>query len=163
VKRILLPKEKPAPNTTQTVYDLKDLPPLISDVALRLDETLKGMPSHFHLGNFDLAQCSRFQYRVLKAESNIPRGYVSTYGRIAKHLGTRGAARAVGNALGSNPFPIVIPCHRTVRSDGSLGGYRGGASMKRRLLEMEGVQFTTSGKLLMNNVFSAFGNDAFYA
>jgi len=56
-------------------------------------------------------------------------------------LGTPGAGRAVGNALARNPFPLVIPCHRAVRSDGALGGYQGGVQMKRKLLALEGVAF----------------------
>lgn len=74
-------------------------------------------------------------------EHRIPRGRVSTYGRIAMKLTHPGAARAVGTALAKNPFPLIIPCHRAVKSDGKLGGYAGGLDMKKRLLEMEGIQF----------------------
>jgi methylated-DNA-[protein]-cysteine S-methyltransferase len=77
---------------------------------------------------------------------------VTTYGRLARHLGAPRASRAAGRALATNPFPIVIPCHRAVRSDGSLGGYQGGVEMKARLLEMEGVQ-VERGRVLMNRVF----------
>jgi len=59
----------------------------------------------------------------------------------------------VGRALATNPFPLVIPCHRAVRSDGSLGGYQGGIGMKRKLLEMEGVQFKPSGKVAMDRLY----------
>jgi methylated-DNA-[protein]-cysteine S-methyltransferase len=62
-------------------------------------------------------------------------------------LGKPSAARAVGRALATNPFPIIIPCHRAVRSDGSLGGYQGGLAMKRALLEMEGVEFDARGRV----------------
>jgi methylated-DNA-[protein]-cysteine S-methyltransferase len=79
---------------------------------------------------------------VLLAEYGIPRGYVSTYRRIAEHVGSPGGSRAVGGALSGNPFPIIIPCHRAVRSDGGLGGYQGGLEMKKRLLAMEGVGLT---------------------
>jgi methylated-DNA-[protein]-cysteine S-methyltransferase len=73
---------------------------------------------------------------------------VSTYRRIAGHLGVPGGARAVGNALATNPFPIVIPCHRAIRSDGTLGGYQGGLVMKRALLEQEGVDIDERGRVL---------------
>ncbi len=88
-----------------------------------------------------LEQCSDFQRRVLMAEREIPRGRVSTYGAIATRIGVERGARAVGQALSHNPFPILIPCHRAIRSDGRLGGFQGGAEMKRRLLELEGVTF----------------------
>jgi len=92
-----------------------------------------------------LEACSGFQRRVLLAEYAVPRGRVSSYGRLAAGLGAPSAARAVGSALARNPFPIIIPCHRTVRSDGDLGGFRGGLDMKRALLELEGVELTPAG------------------
>jgi methylated-DNA-[protein]-cysteine S-methyltransferase len=94
--------------------------------------------------------CPPFQQRVLRAEYAIPRGRVSTYGRIAAHLGIPGASRAVGTALATNPFPILVPCHRAIRADGSLGGYQGGLPMKRALLEMEGIRFDAAGRVLPN-------------
>lgn len=90
---------------------------------------------------------SRFQERVLRMESRIPRGMVSTYARIAIKLHCPGAARAVGGALAHNPFPVIIPCHRVVRSDGSPGGYAGGADMKKQLLELEGIEFDRHGRV----------------
>jgi methylated-DNA-[protein]-cysteine S-methyltransferase len=89
--------------------------------------------------------CSPFQRQVLEAEAAVLRSLVTTYGLLATHLEKPGAAQAVGQALANNPFPILIPCHRTVGSDGTLGGYQGGASMKRVLLEMEGVPFDAAG------------------
>ncbi|MDO9514533.1 MAG: methylated-DNA--[protein]-cysteine S-methyltransferase [Syntrophales bacterium] len=97
--------------------------------------------------------CSPFQERVLRAEHGIPRGRVSTYQRIARHIGSAPAARAVGTALANNPFPIMIPCHRAVRFDGTLGGYQGGLKMKRSLLEMEGMSFTASGRVVTEEFF----------
>jgi len=100
----------------------------------------------------NLDTCSNFQRKVLEAECNIPRGYVSTYCRIASYLGIEGGARAVENALAKNLFPVVIPCHRAIRSDGSLGGYQEGTEPKRKLLLMEGVGFTGS-RVKMNKVY----------
>ena len=87
------------------------------------------------------------------AEYGIPRGWVSTYRRIAGYLGVPDGARAVGNALANNPFPIVIPCHRAIRSNGELGGYRGGLEMKRKLLEMEGIEVSASGRVITDRVY----------
>ncbi|MDP3066207.1 MAG: MGMT family protein, partial [Methanobacteriaceae archaeon] len=90
--------------------------------------------------------CSSFQKAVLRAEHQIPRGSVSTYQLISKHLGKENGARAVGNALAKNPFPLIIPCHRAIRSDRHLGGFQGGLNMKRALLEKEGVKFDHAGR-----------------
>jgi methylated-DNA-[protein]-cysteine S-methyltransferase len=121
--------------------------PPVDRLALAIERCLQGKPVAFDLRILDFAQCSSFQERVLRAEYAIPRGSVSTYGRIARHLGVPRAPRAVGRALATNPFPIVIPCHRAVRSDGNLCGFRGGVPMKRALLEMEGVTVTPSGRV----------------
>ncbi|MBN2080445.1 MAG: methylated-DNA--[protein]-cysteine S-methyltransferase, partial [Spirochaetes bacterium] len=97
--------------------------------------------------------CSPFQERVLRAEHGIPRGRVSTYQGIARHIGSAAAARAVGTALANNPFPIMIPCHRAIRFDGALGGYQGGVKMKQSLLQMEGVAFNASGRVVTEKFF----------
>ncbi|MBN2621668.1 methylated-DNA--[protein]-cysteine S-methyltransferase [candidate division WOR-3 bacterium] len=106
-----------------------------------------GKEMTFDLDVLDTSTVYPFQYLVLKAEHVIPYGRVSTYGALARRIKRAGAARAVGMALARNPFPIVIPCHRTVRADGSIGGFQGGTDMKRRLLELEGVLFTAQGKV----------------
>ena len=80
---------------------------------------------------------SRFEQRVWRAIARIPRGETRSYAAVARALGRPGAARAVGRACGRNPTPLLVPCHRVVRSDGSPGGYRFGARAKRRLLERE--------------------------
>jgi methylated-DNA-[protein]-cysteine S-methyltransferase len=155
VERILLPGEKFQLEVKHTPYgsSVTILPPLIKKIARSLEQMLRGDAASFDLGNFNLMQCSPFQQKVLITEFGIPQGYVSTYGRIASFLGIQGGARAVGNALRSNPFPLVIPCHRVIRSDGSIGGYRGGVAMKKKLLEIEGICFSKSGKVVMNRVF----------
>ncbi len=120
--------------------------PELDELGRTLQRFLRGEDVPFDLDRVALEACAPFQQKVLLAEFAIPRGRVSTYGRIAAHIGAPGAARAVGGALAGNPFPIVIPCHRAVRADGSVGGYQGGGAMKRKLLEMEGVRFTREGK-----------------
>jgi O-6-methylguanine DNA methyltransferase len=87
----------------------------------------------------DLRQLSDFQRRVLDVTASIPPGEVRPYGWVAREMGNEGAVRAVGSALGRNPVPIAIPCHRVVRSDGAIGNYAFGSSMKRSLLEHEGM------------------------
>lgn len=81
-----------------------------------------------------------FEEAVLKEVARIPRGEVRSYGEIAELAGYPRAARAVGNVMHNNPFPIVIPCHRVIRGDGSLGGYGGAEEIKAWLLRFEGRQ-----------------------
>ncbi|RLC97593.1 MAG: hypothetical protein DRI77_06975 [Chloroflexi bacterium] len=127
--------------------------PAIAELGERLQAFLAGEAVEFELALLALERYSAFQRRVLVAEHGIPRGQVSTYGRIAKSLRVPRAARAVGNALARNPFPIIIPCHRTIRADGRLGGFRGGLDMKRALLEMEGVEVDEAGKVLTDQFY----------
>ncbi len=87
----------------------------------------------------DLSAARPFQRAVLTAIAKIPFGETRSYGWVARAIGKPGAARAVGQALHTNPIPIIIPCHRIVASDGSLGGYGGGVPMKIKLLRLEGV------------------------
>jgi len=119
----------------------------IDRVAAAIRRFLAGADVSFSLDAAVLASRPPFQKAVLRAEHAIPRGRVSTYGLIARHLGRPGASRAVGNALATNPFPLLVPCHRAVRSDGALGGYQGGPAMKRALLEREGVPFDRTGRV----------------
>ena len=86
---------------------------------------------------------TKFQIKVWKAISKIPRGQVRTYKELAKLINKPKASRAVANACGKNPYPIKIPCHRVIRSDGSLGGYsgRGGVITKKDILKKEGYNF----------------------
>jgi methylated-DNA-[protein]-cysteine S-methyltransferase len=81
-----------------------------------------------------------FQRRVLSRTARIPYGRVSTYKTIAAAAGSPRGARAAGNALGANPTPIVVPCHRVLHTGGGLGGYGGGLDRKEFLLKLEGVR-----------------------
>ena len=84
---------------------------------------------------------TKFQIKVWNYLKKIPKGKVTTYLEVAKAIGKPKAHRAAANAVGKNPFPPKIPCHRVIRSDGRLGGYsgKGGIKQKRRLLALEGV------------------------
>jgi len=118
----------------------------IETVCADIAAALRGKQVRFALSiaRFDLLP--PFQQTVLRTDHAIPRGKVSTYGLVAAHLGKPRAARAVGGALANNPFPIIVPCHRVIRSDRTLGGYRGGLAMKRALLEYEGITFDAAGR-----------------
>ncbi len=85
----------------------------------------------------DLAEGSRFERRVWEVTRRVPYGSVVSYGTLARRLGVPGGARAVGNALGKNPVPIVVPCHRVIHGDKSIGGFSSGLRWKRFLLELE--------------------------
>jgi len=127
--------------------------PEVNELGAGIRAFLGGEGLRLPLRLLALERCSPFQRRVLQADWEIPRGWVSTYGRLARHVGQPGAARAVGRALATNPFPLVIPCHRVVAGDGSIGGFQGGAAMKRALLELEGVGFDKSGKVLAERIY----------
>jgi methylated-DNA-[protein]-cysteine S-methyltransferase len=84
---------------------------------------------------------TKFRIKVWNYLGKIPRGKVVTYSQVAKSIGKPLAVRAVANAIGKNPYPLKIPCHRVIRSDGSLGGYsgKGGVKTKKLILKREGV------------------------
>ena len=120
--------------------------PLIRDaealavVEREVTEYFRGERSEFDM-ELDLSALSEFERQVLEELTEAIRfGQVIPYSTLAKRLGKPKAARAVGNAVGANPVPIIVPCHRVVRLDGSLGGYGGGIEYKERLLEIEGRQ-----------------------
>ncbi|MGH2685573.1 MAG: methylated-DNA--[protein]-cysteine S-methyltransferase [Actinomycetota bacterium] len=103
-----------------------------------LEEYFAGTRQRFDVP-LDWRLVGPFQQRVLSACAAIPFGHVSTYQEMAASAGNPRASRAAGNALGRNPMPIVVPCHRVLRSGGGFGGYTGGIDKKRTLLELEGV------------------------
>ena len=86
---------------------------------------------------------TQFQLKVWSYLKKIPKGKLKTYAQVAKAIGKPKAVRAVANAIGKNPFPPKIPCHRVIRSDGKLGGYsaKGGINTKKKLLKNEGFSF----------------------
>jgi len=109
----------------------------LEPVRLQLAEYFEGRRERFDLA-VDLSRVTAFQRRVYGKLRRVPHGEVISYGELARRIGRPRAARAVGNALGKNPVAIVVPCHRVIRSDGTLGGYSGGLPFKRRLLAVEG-------------------------
>jgi methylated-DNA-[protein]-cysteine S-methyltransferase len=110
----------------------------LDTIARELDEYFAGRRRAFELA-LDWTLIGSFGRRVLRVTSEIPFGGVLSYAEVAAEAGSPRGSRAAGNALGSNPIPIVIPCHRVLRSGGALGGYGGGLDRKRFLLELEGA------------------------
>ena len=108
---------------------------------------LEGTCVNFPMNCVRMDQCRDFQRRVLLETIRIPRGSVTSYGDLAKKISAPGAARAVGSALAKNPFPLIIPCHRVVKSDGSVGQFGGGTEFKKALLRLEGVQIDDRGRI----------------
>jgi methylated-DNA-[protein]-cysteine S-methyltransferase len=122
------------------------------EIVLKLGKGLlaftEGKTVSFDAAALDLSRVPPFHKKVLRTLTYIPRGKVSTYGAVAARTGSPGGARAAGQGCAKNPFPLIFPCHRVIRSDGSLGGFGGGLPLKRALLEMEGIQFDKGGKVL---------------
>jgi methylated-DNA-[protein]-cysteine S-methyltransferase len=113
-------------------------PERLDPVRKELDEYFAGKRTSFDV-SLDWQLSHGFALRVLKATARIPYGKVSSYREMAGKAGNIRATRAAGNALGGNAIPIIVPCHRVLRTGGGLGGYGGGLPMKEALLKMEGA------------------------
>ncbi|ROR54190.1 methylated-DNA-[protein]-cysteine S-methyltransferase [Luteococcus japonicus] len=112
--------------------------PMLAAAAAQLDEYFAGTRTGFDLP-LDHALSSGFRLQVQQALPGIEYGTTLTYKELAELIGRPTAVRAVGTACSTNPLPVVLPCHRVLRRDGSLGGYLGGLDAKRALLELEGA------------------------
>lgn len=119
--------------------------PRVLEAPAELDQVRRELDLYFEgkLDRFDLpldwSLSGGFRQRVLRAIDRIPYGQTRTYTEMARKAGNERAVRAAGSACGSNPIPVVVPCHRVLRTGGALGGYGGGLPMKEALLELEGV------------------------
>jgi len=112
----------------------------LAPLKAKLQAYFRGEPVSFDDLPLDMRGVgTEFQRRVWEATRAIPRGETRTYGQLAREIGSPGAARAVGQALARNPWPIIVPCHRVVGHNGHLTGFEGGLEMKQRLLQMEGA------------------------
>ena len=117
----------------------------VDDVARELDQYFNGKRREFDVA-IDLSPLTPFQRKVLAVTARVPYGELITYAKVAHNTGNDKAYRAAAGAIGDNPIPIVVPCHRVVASDGTLGGYAGGLEAKRRLLKLErGVDVPPGG------------------
>jgi methylated-DNA-[protein]-cysteine S-methyltransferase len=140
--RVGLPNQDP----DELLVDLADrVSPRVLEAPAALDEVRRELELYFEgrLDHFDLPLDWRlsdgFRQRVLRAIARIPYGQTRSYTEMARSAGNERAVRAAGTACGSNPIPLVVPCHRVLRTGGALGGYGGGLPMKQALLELEGV------------------------
>lgn len=112
---------------------------LITGLSRTIRDFFQGRPVSFDFP-LDLSGMTDFQHAVLQATQRIPYGQTATYADLARAAGRPGASRAVGGVMAGNPLPLIVPCHRVVRSDGGLGGFSApqGVALKERLLELEG-------------------------
>jgi methylated-DNA-[protein]-cysteine S-methyltransferase len=140
--RVSLPGYEPE----ETLEELAaQISPRVLEAPDRLDEARRELDLYFDgkLTEFELAVDWRltggFRKRVQQAIARIPYGQTRSYTEVARSAGNERAVRAAGTACGSNPIPIVVPCHRVLRSGGALGGYGGGLPMKEGLLKLEGI------------------------
>jgi methylated-DNA-[protein]-cysteine S-methyltransferase len=141
--RVNLPNQDPE----QALEELATkVSPRVLEAPARLDEARRELDLYFEgkLTEFELpidwSLTGGFRGKVQRAIERIPYGQTRTYTEMARRAGNERAVRAAGTACGSNPIPIVVPCHRVLRSSGGLGGYGGGLPMKEALLELEGVR-----------------------
>ena len=139
--RILFPEDAPFDHILSKIYQTEVLqePRAFQDCIRQLKEYFDGKRRQFDLP-IDL-QTTPFYKKALTEVQNIPYGKTASYGEIAIRIQNPKAARAVGTANAQNPIPIIIPCHRVISHDGSLGGYGGKLERKMFLLELEGVYY----------------------
>lgn len=140
--RVTFPVEAPEKVLEQLAASvsprLLESPARLDDVRRELERYFEGRQSNFDLP-LDWQLTHGFYRKVLRATARIPFGETRSYSEMAKRAGSPRAVRATGTALGSNPLPIIVPCHRVLRSGGALGGYGGGLEVKQALLELEGA------------------------
>jgi methylated-DNA-[protein]-cysteine S-methyltransferase len=136
----------PNQDSDELLVDLaKRVSPRVLEAPGELDAVRRELDLYFEgkLDSFDLPLDWRlsggFRQRVLRAINRIPYGQTRSYTEMARKAGNERAVRAAGTACGSNPIPLVVPCHRVLRTGGALGGYGGGLPMKEALLQLEGV------------------------
>jgi methylated-DNA-[protein]-cysteine S-methyltransferase len=144
LKRIFLPEK----NKKELISKIKFFCPLSVFSKDGFEKEIKDIIAYFSGENkkfsfiLDFSGSTNFQRMVWSETAKIPYAQNRTYQFIAEKIGKKNSARAVGNALGKNPFPVVVPCHRVVRSDGTMGGFTatGGIKLKQEMLKLEGFR-----------------------
>ncbi len=136
---LLLPRSRSLTDTGGSAAG--DVPVTVRDAISAIVALLEGGRPDLRAIALDERPLDGFRRRVYAVTREVGPGEIATYGEIARSVGAPGAARAVGAALGQNPYPIVVPCHRVLAADGSLHGFSapGGITTKRRMLEIEGA------------------------
>lgn len=146
LRRIILPQQSIDRVYQQLGLHLQDCTEnaeAFGDLPRRLQDYFAGKPANFP-DDLDWGRATPFQRALWQVAKAIPHGETRSYGWLASQVGKGRAARAVGQAMRSNRWPIVVPCHRVIASNGGLGGFAGGLEMKRRLLELERCAFSQS-------------------
>jgi methylated-DNA-[protein]-cysteine S-methyltransferase len=148
-----LPERDPAlvrKSLARRAPDAAEAPPTmeIAELVKGVRALMRGEKPDLSLARIDFARVPEFNAKVYEITRRIPAGETLTYGQIAVKLGDRLLARDVGAALGKNPWPIIVPCHRVTAAGGKLGGFtaRGGAETKLKLLEIEGAAAATAAQ-----------------
>ncbi len=142
-ERGLLGTTLPQPSAQQARRRLGDRIKYATSAPHHFPDLIKRLKAYFggqqvaFPDELDLCAATPFQGKVWQITRLIPYGRTRSYRWVAEQIGQPGAARAVGQALGRNPLPVIIPCHRVLKSDGSIGGFSGGWQMKKRLLSLE--------------------------
>jgi len=143
IKKIYLPeaKNKLLQRIKNDFSPVEKKPRKLPDGLARTIAALyQGKMQKVSLSALDMSELTSFAKKVLIQTWRIPRGRVASYSSLAAKTGRPRAARAAGKIMANNPFPIVVPCHRVIRADGTLGGFGGGLKMKKIMLQREGVK-----------------------
>jgi len=154
---VQLPEVEPAATRARLLSKIEDagpmtaaseLPRWVEDAMTSLREHLAGKPQDLARFPLDLARVAPFTAKVFRAAQAIPPGQTTTYGELAVIAGSPGASRAVGRAMATNPWPVIVPCHRVVAAGGGVGGFsaHGGLVTKEKLLRLEGGTLTPSAQ-----------------
>jgi methylated-DNA-[protein]-cysteine S-methyltransferase len=154
ITRITLPEASDAASRQRLARDTPGAaeaapPPAIGAAIERIVSHVRGEPAALHEIALDMDRVPAFHREVYEAARQIPSGQTVSYGALARSLGKPGAARAIGQAMGKNPFPIVVPCHRVLAANHATGGFsaHGGVETKARLLAAEGFTLATQPEL----------------
>ena len=135
-----------APSLSRTMASAKLTPPWVKDAVARVREHLGGKPQDLTRVPLDVTRMTPFNAKVLRAARSVPAGRTVTYGELAELAGSPGASRAVGRAMATNAFPVIVPCHRVVAAGGGAGGFSayGGLVTKEKILKLEGGTLASS-------------------
>ncbi len=161
-----LPEEDPAATRARLLSRVNDAgkmatakttPGWVKDAVARVREHLAGKPQDLARVPLDVSRVTPFNAKVLRAAQTVPAGRTATYGDLAGRVGSPGASRAVGRAMATNPWPVIVPCHRVVAAGGGAGGFSayGGIVTKEKMLQLEGATLLTGAAAKQSLLFDA--------